>query len=253
MMGGFWVGYHGDAPPQNVVASSCRWMQEQQYRQWTLRCLKLQPLAPVPSDIEISRSQVPKAVALLAGELGVLPEELEPYGHAKAKVRLSLLDRLAAQPDGKYVLVAGVFASKERSVPVGSSDLFARAGSSSSGAGSSGAAVKFGKLSEQAAASSYDISLRELIQRSRDDIASLQKRYPTVKPVLAIIQAGEDDALLEVNKKMAGKIGLDVIQISLPMECTEDEIIEEVLKLNEDCKVHGVALHLPQASLTRLV
>ncbi|XP_061086271.1 monofunctional C1-tetrahydrofolate synthase, mitochondrial-like, partial [Conger conger] len=92
----------------NVVASSCRWMQEQQYRQWTLRCLKLQPLAPVPSDIEISRSQVPKAVALLAGELGVLPEELEPYGHAKAKVRLSLLDRLAAQPDGKYVLVAGI-------------------------------------------------------------------------------------------------------------------------------------------------
>ncbi|XP_061097568.1 monofunctional C1-tetrahydrofolate synthase, mitochondrial [Conger conger] len=146
-----------------------------------------------------------------------------------------------------------VFAPKERSVPVGSSDLFARAGSSSSGAGSSGAAVKFGKLSEQAAASSYDISLRELIQRSRDDIASLQKRYPTVKPVLAIIQAGEDDALLEVNKKMAGKIGLDVIQISLPMECTEDEIIEEVLKLNEDCKVHGVALHLPQASLTRRV
>ncbi|KAJ8355728.1 hypothetical protein SKAU_G00185220 [Synaphobranchus kaupii] len=146
-----------------------------------------------------------------------------------------------------------VFVSKPVSVGSGNSQLFARDGSSSSGGRSVGAAVKFGQHHEQAAATSYDISLRELMQRSKDEITSLQKRYPTVKPLLAIIQAGEDDALLEINKTMAGKIGLDVIHISLPVECTEDEIIEEVLKLNEDRKVHGVALHLPQASLTRRV
>lgn len=59
------------------------------------------------SDIEISRAQIPKSVDQLAEEVGLLPEELEAYGRTKAKVRLSLLDRLHSQPDGKYVLVAG--------------------------------------------------------------------------------------------------------------------------------------------------
>ncbi|XP_077365949.1 monofunctional C1-tetrahydrofolate synthase, mitochondrial [Festucalex cinctus] len=93
---------------QNVVHSSSLRLQEQQYRPWRLRSLKLQPLTPVPSDIEISRAQTPKAVEQLAEEIGLLPEELETYGRSKAKVRLSLLERLQAQPDGKYVLVAGI-------------------------------------------------------------------------------------------------------------------------------------------------
>lgn len=59
------------------------------------------------SDIEISRAQTPKPVEQLAEEIGLLPEELEAYGRSKAKVRLSLLDRLHTQPDGKYILVAG--------------------------------------------------------------------------------------------------------------------------------------------------
>uniref|UniRef100_A0A8V5G0D1 formate--tetrahydrofolate ligase n=1 Tax=Melopsittacus undulatus TaxID=13146 RepID=A0A8V5G0D1_MELUD len=85
-----------------------RWIQSQQYRKWDLRCLKLQPLSPVPSDIEISRAQSPKAVDVLAKEIGLLTDEIEIYGQTKAKVRLSLLERLKDQPDGKYVLVAGI-------------------------------------------------------------------------------------------------------------------------------------------------
>uniref|UniRef100_A0A665WX49 formate--tetrahydrofolate ligase n=1 Tax=Echeneis naucrates TaxID=173247 RepID=A0A665WX49_ECHNA len=92
----------------NVVRSCSRWIQGQQYRPWRLRSLKLQPLTPVPSDIEISRAQIPKPVNQLAEEVGLLPEELEAYGRSKAKVCLSLLDRLHTQPDGKYVLVAGI-------------------------------------------------------------------------------------------------------------------------------------------------
>uniref|UniRef100_A0A8C9YGD5 formate--tetrahydrofolate ligase n=1 Tax=Sander lucioperca TaxID=283035 RepID=A0A8C9YGD5_SANLU len=92
----------------NVVGSCSRWLQEQQYRPWHLHSLKLQPMTPVPSDIEISRAQTPKPVDQLAEEIGLLPEELEAYGRSKAKVRLSLLDRLHKQPDGKYVLVAGI-------------------------------------------------------------------------------------------------------------------------------------------------
>nr|XP_021150477.1 monofunctional C1-tetrahydrofolate synthase, mitochondrial isoform X3 [Columba livia] len=93
---------------QNMVKNTERWIQSQRYRKWDLRCLKLQPLTPVPSDIEISRAQSPKAVDVLAKEIGLLTDEIEIYGQTKAKVRLSLLERLKDQPDGKYVLVAGI-------------------------------------------------------------------------------------------------------------------------------------------------
>lgn len=59
------------------------------------------------SDIEISRGQHPKSIDVLAKEIGLLTDEIEMYGRTKAKVRLSLLERLKEQPDGKYVLVAG--------------------------------------------------------------------------------------------------------------------------------------------------
>uniref|UniRef100_A0A8C1U5D4 formate--tetrahydrofolate ligase n=1 Tax=Cyprinus carpio TaxID=7962 RepID=A0A8C1U5D4_CYPCA len=60
------------------------------------------------NDIEISRAQTPKPISQLAQEIGLLPEELEAYGNTKAKVHLSLLNRLQHQPNGKYVLVAGI-------------------------------------------------------------------------------------------------------------------------------------------------
>ncbi|XP_040206783.1 monofunctional C1-tetrahydrofolate synthase, mitochondrial [Rana temporaria] len=93
---------------ENLAQSSRRWLDAQKYKKWNLRCLKLQTLSPVPSDIEISRRQSPKAIDVLAKEIGLLSEELEMYGRTKAKVRLSVLDRLKEQPDGKYVLVAGI-------------------------------------------------------------------------------------------------------------------------------------------------
>lgn len=93
---------------QNMAESSNRWIQAQKYKNWDLHCLKLQPLSPVPSDLEISRGQIPKSMDVLAKEIGLLADEIEVYGRAKAKVRLSLLERLREQPNGKYVLVAGI-------------------------------------------------------------------------------------------------------------------------------------------------
>ncbi|NXC85304.1 C1TM protein, partial [Cercotrichas coryphoeus] len=93
---------------QNMVKNLERWIQSQRHRKWDFHSLKLQPLSPVPSDIEISRAQSPKAVDVLAKEIGLLTDEIEIYGQTKAKVRLSLLERLKDQPDGKYVLVAGI-------------------------------------------------------------------------------------------------------------------------------------------------
>ncbi|XP_063299164.1 monofunctional C1-tetrahydrofolate synthase, mitochondrial [Pelobates fuscus] len=93
---------------KNLAESSRRWIEAQRYKKWNLHCLKLNPLSPVPSDIEISRAQRPKGIDVLAKEIGLLANEIEVYGQTKAKVRLSLLDRLKEQPDGKYILVAGI-------------------------------------------------------------------------------------------------------------------------------------------------
>ena len=82
-------------------------------RQWNeRRDLKLKPLKldikeKVPSDIEIAMAQTPKPVTELAREIGVLPNELESYGPYKAKVDLSILDRLSHRKDGKYILISG--------------------------------------------------------------------------------------------------------------------------------------------------
>ena len=55
----------------------------------------------VPSDIEISRAATPIPITEIAAKAGIRPEELEPYGAVKAKVKLSILDRLADAPSGK--------------------------------------------------------------------------------------------------------------------------------------------------------
>ncbi|XP_062407228.1 monofunctional C1-tetrahydrofolate synthase, mitochondrial isoform X1 [Sardina pilchardus] len=93
---------------QNAVQSCRMWAESQRYQPWRLHPLKLQPLSPVPSDLSISRAQAPKPIGQLAQEIGLLPEELELYGRSKAKVHLSLLHRLTYQPNGKYVIVAGI-------------------------------------------------------------------------------------------------------------------------------------------------
>lgn len=59
------------------------------------------------SDIDISRSCKPKPISKLAQEIGLFSQEVELYGETKAKILLSVLDRLRHQPDGKYVVVTG--------------------------------------------------------------------------------------------------------------------------------------------------
>ncbi len=62
----------------------------------------------VKSDIEIALECEMKPIVRLAGELGIKEEELEPYGHYKAKLGQPLIDRLDDRPDGKLVLVTAI-------------------------------------------------------------------------------------------------------------------------------------------------
>lgn len=67
-----------------------------------------QTLAPVPSDIEIAQAATPIPIDRIAGEIGILPEELELYGKNKAKVHLSIRERLKDVPNGRYVVVTAI-------------------------------------------------------------------------------------------------------------------------------------------------
>jgi formyltetrahydrofolate synthetase len=65
-------------------------------------------LTNVPSDLEIAQAAVPLRIEQIASEAGVLPDELELYGKTKAKVHLSIRDRLKDVPNGKYIVVTAI-------------------------------------------------------------------------------------------------------------------------------------------------
>jgi formate--tetrahydrofolate ligase len=66
----------------------------------------------MPSSLEIAQSAVLRPVDELAAELGLLPEEVDLYGRFKAKIDLSVLDRLAANPAGKLIDVTAITPTK---------------------------------------------------------------------------------------------------------------------------------------------
>ncbi len=67
---------------------------------------------PMPSSLEIAQSAVLRPVDELGARLGLLPEEIDLYGRFKAKIDLSVLDRLAARPDAKLIDVTAITPTK---------------------------------------------------------------------------------------------------------------------------------------------
>src|ERR1700687_88913 len=61
------------------------------------------------SDIQIAQEAKKRLIMELARErLGIAPENLEPYGHYKAKVSLDYVKRLQDRPNGKLILVSAI-------------------------------------------------------------------------------------------------------------------------------------------------
>ncbi|MBI4512731.1 MAG: formate--tetrahydrofolate ligase, partial [Gemmatimonadetes bacterium] len=63
-------------------------------------------MRPVPPNIEIAQSAKLRPIAAVAADLGLSEEDIEPYGHTKAKVKLEVLTR--GQPTGRLVLVTAI-------------------------------------------------------------------------------------------------------------------------------------------------
>ena len=91
---------------QNVIDAATTYFERQKARH--IKPLPLKLVTPVPSDIAISRAQRPKPITMIATEVGIASHELEPYGAYKAKVDLTLLQRLDHRRNGRYVLVTGI-------------------------------------------------------------------------------------------------------------------------------------------------
>lgn len=62
----------------------------------------------MPTDMEIARGIALKPIAQIAKKYGIEAGELELYGEHKAKVKLSILDRLKSRPNGKYVDITAI-------------------------------------------------------------------------------------------------------------------------------------------------
>ncbi len=60
------------------------------------------------SDLAIAQAAPLRPITEIAQQYGLLPDELIPFGHTMAKVRLSVLARLQARPSGKYIDVTGI-------------------------------------------------------------------------------------------------------------------------------------------------
>jgi formyltetrahydrofolate synthetase len=65
-------------------------------------------LKSVPSDLDIAQAATPLRIEQIASEAGILPDELELYGKTKAKVHLSIRDRLKDVKNGKYIVVTAI-------------------------------------------------------------------------------------------------------------------------------------------------
>src|SRR5437764_13639296 len=62
----------------------------------------------IPSDLDISRATALKPLDAVAGQLGIGPHLLEPYGHHVAKISLEAIEELADRPRAKYVVVSAI-------------------------------------------------------------------------------------------------------------------------------------------------
>ena len=61
------------------------------------------------SDIEIAQAAKPRRIADVAKEkLGIAIDNLEPYGHYKAKVSMEFIKTLKDRKDGKLILVTAI-------------------------------------------------------------------------------------------------------------------------------------------------
>jgi formate--tetrahydrofolate ligase len=62
----------------------------------------------MPSSLQIAQAATLRQIGDVADELGLLEDEIEQYGRYKAKVDLSVIERLSDRPDAKLINVTAI-------------------------------------------------------------------------------------------------------------------------------------------------
>jgi formate--tetrahydrofolate ligase len=66
----------------------------------------------MPSSLEIAQQAQLRPITEIAEAAGLLADEIEPYGRYKAKIDLSVIERLAGRPDAKLIDVTAITPTK---------------------------------------------------------------------------------------------------------------------------------------------
>jgi len=89
---------------------------------------------------------------------------------------------------------------------------------------------------------------KKLAAEIRAEIAARVEALPRGTPCLATVQVGEvPESTIYVRHKhrAAKRAGMNSIDLKLPEQTTQDELLEHVAKLNADASVHGMLVQLP--------
>ena len=83
---------------------------------------------------------------------------------------------------------------------------------------------------------------QSILDKVRDEVGKL-----SVKPKLVVIQVGNDEAsniYISQKAKMAAYVGYEFVHLKHD-KITEDELIKEIEKLNNDSSVHAILVQIP--------
>ena len=88
---------------------------------------------------------------------------------------------------------------------------------------------------------------KALSDKIKEELAKKVKGY-LVKPCLAVIQIGNDEAsniYIKAKEKACDKIGINFIRVKFESDVNEQEVINKIVELNNDNYVNGILLQLP--------
>ena len=64
------------------------------------------------SGLEIAQEAELRPITKIAADVGIEPDELEPFGRYRAKIDPGIVQRLADRPDGKLVITTAITPTK---------------------------------------------------------------------------------------------------------------------------------------------
>ena len=89
---------------------------------------------------------------------------------------------------------------------------------------------------------------KKIAAEIRSEVASRIAALPGVVPCLATVMVGDDPAsqvYVRHKHRDCAKVGMNSVQVELPAETSQDELLARVRELAADRKVHGVLVQLP--------